>query len=168
MSIQGAEAAKLHLKSALSYKSVFDKWGYAFGFEPSLLAGVVSRETSFAKKYLLSPTLGGELGDGGAGHGPMQIDIKSFPVWCAKWRAGLLTFDDAICMGARVLYMKYSELGSVPEALRLRASVAAYNTSAGNVRKSIRASRDVDSTTTGKDYSKDVLERAAFFKANGL
>jgi hypothetical protein len=50
----------------------------------------------------------------------------------------------------------------------LRAAVAAYNTGPGNVEKSIKAGRDVDSSTAGHDYSKDVFSRAAWFKANGF
>jgi hypothetical protein len=41
-----------------------------------------------------------------------------------------------------------------------QATVAAYNCGPGNVRKALEAGADVDSLTTGRDYAKDVLDRA--------
>jgi len=46
----------------------------------------------------------------------------------------------------------------------LRAAVSAYNCGAGNVLNAIRDGRDVDFFTAGRDYSKDVFNRAGWFQ----
>jgi hypothetical protein len=45
--------------------------------------------------------------------------------------------------------------------------VAAYNCGATATLNAIQAGLDVDAKTTGKDYSKDVLNRAGWFQLQG-
>jgi len=58
-------------------------------------------------------------------------------------------------------------IGGIDEDLFVRAAVAAYNTGEGNVSRSLRAGRDIDSTTADGpdadkdgDYSRDVIGNA--------
>jgi soluble lytic murein transglycosylase-like protein len=50
----------------------------------------------------------------------------------------------------------------------VRAAVAAYNCGQSAVKTAIDDGFDADHYTTGGDYSRDVLGRAAWFKANGF
>jgi soluble lytic murein transglycosylase-like protein len=49
----------------------------------------------------------------------------------------------------------------------LQGALAGYNAGPGNALRAIRDGRDVDFYTTGRDYSKDVLNRAGFFQLHG-
>ena len=49
----------------------------------------------------------------------------------------------------------------------LRAALAGYNAGPGNALRALRDGYDVDFFTTGRDYSKDVLNRAGFFQLHG-
>lgn len=46
-----------------------------------------------------------------------------------------------------------------------RAGIAAYNCGPGGVQKAIRKGLDVDTYTTGKNYSADVLNRMSWFSS---
>jgi len=46
----------------------------------------------------------------------------------------------------------------------LQGALAGYNAGPGTTLRAIRDGRDVDFYTTGRDYSKDVLNRAGFFQ----
>lgn len=137
----------------------------SWNFDPALIAAIVSRETA-ALPVFCQPK--GKLGDSGYGHGPMQIDKRSFPEWCANWAAGKLTVRDGIDMGCKVLTGKMKVIrklvpGLSPEAL-LRAAVSGYNCGEGNSVKALKKGVDTDSYTTGKDYAADVLVRAEWFR----
>jgi len=45
--------------------------------------------------------------------------------------------------------------------------LAAYNGGLTNTLNALRTGLDVDANTTGKNYSKDVLDRAAWFQLHG-
>jgi hypothetical protein len=49
----------------------------------------------------------------------------------------------------------------------LRGALAAYNCGTGNVLHALRQGFDLDFYTSGRDYSRDVLNRAGFFQAHG-
>jgi Putative peptidoglycan binding domain len=49
----------------------------------------------------------------------------------------------------------------------LRGALAAYNCGTDNVLHAIRQGLDLDFYTSGRDYSRDVLNRAGFFQAHG-
>ena len=79
----------------------------------------------------------------------------------------------ASVLASKLRYLRYRAaqaclLDSAPVAPDLlRAAVAAYNCGEGRVAKLIAQGRDVDSLTTGRDYSRDVLERARYYAAHG-
>jgi hypothetical protein len=49
----------------------------------------------------------------------------------------------------------------------LRAALAAYNCGIDNVLHAVRQGYDLDFYTSGRDYSRDVVNRAGFFRAHG-
>lgn len=168
---KGVAAAKICKPRLEKWRKEITEATQKYGFEPSLLAALCCRETSVLDMYVLPPPKG-KLGDGGAGHGPCQIDIKSFPDWCKDWRDGKLTVADAFMKGASVLTEKKVEitkmgLAGTDASLLLRMTLAAYNCGAGNVKKCVKAKEDIDTHTTGKDYSADTLVMAQWLKENG-
>ena len=126
----------------------------AYGCQPHILHGIGSRETN----------LKNILGDSGHGHGIMQIDDRSFPEWCAsgQWRDP----HKAIRMGAFVLASKCAaaRVKIKGDDNILRAAIASYN-AGKNAIDDFLLHGDPDRRTTGHDYSRDVLRRAAWFKA---
>ena len=118
------------------------------------------------------------VGDGGHGYGLAQIDIRSFPEWVSSgaWRHP----EQGIEKCAQVLDGKMSqihagagklvhlggytftgrEFPTVADAIRV--AVAAYNSGLWAY-YCYSKGEDPDRLTTGKNYSKDVLERQVEF-----
>ena len=136
-------------------------------FPVEVLMGIASRETNMRNI----------LGDGGHGHGIMQIDDRSFADFCKSgaWKDG----SQCIVMGALVLDQKRTQIESgkgknlrvgnttftgaaFTEAELLRVAVAAYNS---GLRSYMNFSRNgnPDLGTTGHDYSTDVMKRSVQF-----
>lgn len=147
----------------------FTKAGADYLFDPLLLISIASRETNIRNI----------VGDGGHGYGIMQIDDRSFPDWCHSgvWKDP----EQAILKGAHVLDGKRNNVrlnqgkkvafGSnsfvgkpdLSEDEILEITISSYNCgwwAYYNVSKG----RDVDASSTGKDYCRDTLNRLAVFK----
>jgi transglycosylase-like protein with SLT domain len=146
-------------------------------FDPELLMAIGYRETHLDPKYLKV------AGDNGHGYGLMQIDNRSYPDWVnsGKWKDA----ESCINKGAEVLDSKRTEIqNGIGEKLTvktlagvsyefegkqivgadlLRVTVAAYNCGLWAYYHFSKG-HDVDRGTTGQDYSKDVLAKAARFK----
>lgn len=158
-----------HLQAAIQ------KYFPAGPFDVADLFAIGSRETGWDPRWETQP------GDGGNGFGPLQIDGRYYPEWVATgaWR----DVPQAIMKGAAVLRMKYEEIcglqgkrfpattrsgqtywcpkGKALSVDELRAVViAAYNCGRWSMYH-VSKGRDPDFGTTGHDYSKDVLSRAA-------
>lgn len=172
MTAWGKEAAAACATRVEKMKPAIIIHSIEFNLHPAIVAGVITRETSALSRFCLPPNQGGQLGDGGKGHGPMQIDVGSFPEWCAGWRASAYSTADGIRQGCYVLREKLDEVAKrfpVADAeAQVRYAVAAYNCGTGGVAKALKAGLDVDARTTGHDYSRDVIERAKFFTDNGF
>lgn len=140
-----------------------------YQFEESLLMAVASRETNIKNI----------VGDGGHGYGIMQIDDRSFPDWChsGAWKDA----EQAIIKGASVLDdkrtfveknqgkkitfgKKYSFVGKdhLTAGEILRIAVSSYNCGVWAY-YNVSQGKDVDATSTGKDYSADVKRRQDAF-----
>lgn len=147
-------------------------------FDASDLLAIASRETNLDPKWLT------KAGDNGNGFGLMQADKRSFPEWIktGEWK------DPAksIVMGAKILNdkrevilkgvgkrnaVKDSKTGKtyvftglgVNEAESRSIAIAAYN-SGGWAYYKFSTGKPIDSSTTGKDYSEDVIHRARVFR----
>ncbi len=138
-----------------------------------VLAGIMMRETRGGEsKWLVDEShtpdnKADDVGDAGHGHGLMQIDDRSFPDFCRSedWKDPILN----ILFGARVLDGKRryiaqgiikGRLAEMTPAELERAAIAAYNCGEGNALKSWIQGEDPDTHTTGRDYSRCVLEFA--------
>lgn len=150
--------------------------------EPELVMAIGSRESGWG--YFLNPSRDPTgTGDkhprknktrfrndslppdgGGFGRGLMQIDFDAHEFARSEnWKDP----KKNICYGCSVLrsfsnYIKRT-FPNMSEHDQFRASIASYNCGPGNVAKAINKRLDPDSYTTGKDYSKDVLERMYWF-----
>lgn len=149
----------LHFQRALDsgWLPFFDSAAHLHHWKVAELLAIASRETRIRNI----------IGDGGHGHGLMQIDDRAFPDFIATGKA----LDPAanIHFGAQVLKAANLWLHTKPNPALIadlfpRAAYAAYNTGAGNVLKSIRAGRDVDHTTAHSSYSADVRARVLVFE----
>jgi len=153
--------------------------GRDYSFAPELLMGIAYRESGLLEKYL-------EIaGDHGHGYGLMQIDIRSYRAWVdtGKWKDA----ESCINKGAAVLDSKRSDILALVRKKNIkvrtlggksytfdgkpisgdeliRVSVAAYNCGRWAYYHFSKG-HDIDRGTTGQDYSRDVLKRAARFKA---
>lgn len=145
------------------YGDMIDVSATRWRHRPEVLAGIMCRESAGGL------TLGPDgRGDNGHGHGLMQLDDRSYKEFCESedWRVPELNID----YGARVLEEKRKALQPrVPtfdlDAEQLeRASIAAYNCGAGRVIQALYSGLDVDSYTTHKDYSREVLRMAEVYR----
>lgn len=89
----------------------------------------------------------------GWGRGLMQHDFESSLLF--DWRDPAVNVD----RGAKLLAELLAEFPRAP-----RSAIASYNCGPQRVRDAILAGLDVDRYTTGRDYSADVMRRAAGFR----
>lgn len=132
------------------------------GQPAELLLGIASRETGFL--WSRNPD-GAIRGDGGHGHGLMQIDDRHFPQFCHSpdWH----DIEKNVTKGVEILQEKEHSLRKhgIAEDMFPHAAVAAYDCGEEGVLKAFHAGEDVDAHTAFGSYGTDVLARAAKFKA---
>jgi hypothetical protein len=148
---------------------------------PWLLASVLDRESLGGEA--LTPKGPAGTGDFGHGRGLMQIDDRAHAAFLQE------VLDDGtpawahpahnILYGAGVLREALNYFSkpflALPESVAYAAGIAAYNCGPSNVRRAllevpafsaeVRYLAAVDSRTTGRNYSADVLRRRAAFLA---
>jgi hypothetical protein len=173
-------AIKIHFRRAVNAGWVdhFKNAAAGFGFPVEVLMAIASRETNMRN-------IVGDVRNGlPHGYGLMQVDIGSFPNWCKSgaWKDPA----QSILKGTEILAGKRNWLANnvgqsrgitdsrgirvrylaplVADADELRVVIAMYNGGEWPVYK-YATNRDPDSSTTGRDYSKDVLERSEVFKS---
>ncbi|MFL6211001.1 MAG: TIR domain-containing protein [Pyrinomonadaceae bacterium] len=180
------EAALLiQLQEAKKYKSIVEEVARRYGFRPSVIAGMISRESGWGLD--LKPI-------GPAGTGDFQGSGR-LPPDGGGFQRGLMAFDYRrdefartgnwkepganIEHGCTLLQTSLNALrdsGKISdEELLLRAALASFNLggnypTAGDVEgvlKSISEGKDVDVRTSHNDYSKDILSRASWFQSHG-
>jgi peptidoglycan hydrolase-like protein with peptidoglycan-binding domain len=145
------------------YKNIIISSATEFGFSPAIITGLGSRESNWG--LALNPQGPTGTGDFGHGRGLMQIDDGAFPDWLAtgKWKDAA----ENIRFGCQVLSDSQnfveSKLGNAG-LLTIRATIAGYNAGPGRVVSDVRNGFDPDHTTTGGDYSRDVLNRAGWYQ----
>jgi hypothetical protein len=135
--------------------------------DQAILMAIASRETNIKSIQ----------GDGGHGHGIMQIDDRSYPEFCQSddWKdprknifkgAEVLEAKrkqildaigkDVVCKSRQYRAVTLTDLGL------LRTSIAAYNSGCQG-HYNISTNGNPDTSTTGSDYSCDVINRAEAF-----
>jgi len=180
----GDAGMRAQLAEADKYRAFIEAAAQQFGFQPSVICGIGSRESGWG--LLLKPP--GPAGTGdfaqrkpkpplrpdrmppdgkGFGRGLMQIDFDFHPLaQSGNWHDP----ETNIRYGCQVLAQKLGYVrknSGLQNLMLLRGAVAAYNCGEGNVCKALAEGSDVDARTTGRDYSADVLNRAGFFQLHG-
>ncbi len=166
------------------YRSFIEASAEKYKFQPSVICGIGSRESAwglslkpetpagtgdFIKRKFPSKFRQGPLppDGGGFGRGLMQIDFDAHDfARNGNWKDPKSNIE----YGSKVFSQSYSYLKnktSLKGKELLRAAIAGYNCGPGNVLKAVNAGLDVDYYTFGRDYSKDVLNRAGWFQMNG-
>ncbi|OQW90665.1 MAG: hypothetical protein BWK79_19170 [Beggiatoa sp. IS2] len=172
------------LQEANKYRYFLEEIARRYSFQPAILCAIISRESAWG--ITLTPP--GPAGTGdfhhrvprgqrqtvlppdgkGYGRGLMQIDYD----WHEFARIGNwqdpkanITYGCETLNNAREFFKK--QLPHLQGEQALRAMVAAYNAGATATLTVLQNGEDVDAATTGKDYSKDVLNRASWFRSQG-
>lgn len=182
MAIFGIDAAKEDLEHALAYKEAIVESAYTKRqIMPAIIAAIGSRETRWRPAYFLGDI--DTMTKISHGHGPLQIDDRSFPDWCIDYRAGKLTPIDGIDKGCEIFAAKAHALFGHDDSLvgglihntaplgndlLLKCIAAAYNSGEGRVAELVNAGLDPDTHTTGHNYGADIVLRARFFHSNGF
>jgi len=172
------------LREAEKYAAFIEEACRRYYFlQPAILCGIGSRESHWG--LALRPPGPGGRGDfsrrrprgqrrdaippdgAGYGRGLMQIDYD----WHEFARSGRwysardnILYACTVLEDARNFFQKRINLN---DDLLLRATLAAYNAGATATLNAIEAGNDVDSRTTGRDYSQDVLNRSGWFQLHG-
>ncbi|XP_053311965.1 lysozyme g-like [Spea bombifrons] len=125
------------------------------GMDPAVIAGIISRESRGGS------VLKNGWGDGGNAWGVMQVD-KRYHKILGAWNS-----EEHISQGTDILIGMFNSIkNKFPNWTihqHLKGAIAAYNTGSGRV----SSFSGVDDSTTGKDYSNDVVARARFYRQNG-
>jgi hypothetical protein len=147
----------------------FNEAAAAFGFSIVTLLALASRETNIQNK----------LGDGGHGHGVLQVDDRSYPQWCATsaWKDPRMSIlKGTEILAGKLLWLKQHQdkplhfrghdyvgkvFASADEGLRV--AIAGYNCGEGVAYYCFSEKGNPDAGTAHGNYSADVLARAAVF-----
>ncbi len=169
---------------AEKYRNFIETSAKKYNFQPSVICGLGSRESAWG--IALKPNNPAGTGDfikrkfptdfrqgafppdgGGYGRGLMQVDFDAHEfARSGNWKDPASNIE----YGCSVLSQSYNYLMNKTNLKGkdlLRAAIAGYNCGAGNVLKTVNAGLDVDYYTFGRDYSKDVLNRAGWFQMKG-
>ncbi|XP_068178809.1 lysozyme g-like [Antennarius striatus] len=140
------------------YKSIIKTVGAKYGIDPALIAGIISRESRAGN------ALNNGWGDGGRAWGLMQVDIT--PNGGGHTARGAWDSETHVSHGTEILVGFIQRISNkFPDwttEQRLKGGIAAYNMGDGNV----HSYDGVDASTTGRDYSNDVVARAQWYKRN--
>ena len=154
------------------YGSILISAASQYRHRPEVLAGIMMRETAGGTSHLLDCIGPAGRGDGGHGHGLMQIDDRSFPEFCAgeNWKdPGKNIHFGALVLRNKRAYLSARLLGyQITDEELERAVVAAYNAGEGRVLKTVLEGRDPDAVTAHSNYSREVLRLAEVYRTMGV
>lgn len=167
-----------------NYRRYIESMAQRYNLPPAVICGIGSRESHWG--LALKPVGPGGRGDfarrpprgirrgvipndgGGYGRGLMQVDYD----WHEFARTGKWYVpEENINYACQLLdrsrtFFRNKRLGLSDDDL-LRAMLAAYNGGNTATLRAIKAGMDIDANTTGRDYSKDVLNRSGWFQLHG-
>lgn len=155
------------LEELKKYEYIVKKVAQQYNIPPSIMAGMGSRESHWG--LALTPPGPNGTGDHGHGRGLLQIDDRwHVPfVQSGRWADA----RENIIYGGAVLKncMAYFEkkAGWSMSFQLIQAGVAGYNCGPRRAWDGYRMGYGVDYYTTGRNYSKDVVERAGWFQLHG-
>ncbi|XP_062292654.1 lysozyme g-like [Scomber scombrus] len=138
-----------------NYKNKIIRASNKLGVKPSIVAGIISRETRGGRGAGLTSD---GWGDNGNGYGLMQVD-KNWHTPRGEWDS-----QEHIEQGIGILKDCYNEVAqrfpNMPD--KMKGALAAYNMGAQNMNPN-----NVDAHTTHGNYSSDVYARAQYYARNG-
>ncbi len=137
----------------LKYKDAFNAAGAKYGLPPALLAAIASRESRGGAALDRNGR-----GDGGNGYGLMQVDIGTRP----NPKGGPYSaahIDEAASILKEKLDAVKAKYPNASAEDQLKLATAKYNGGSGTI-------SNPDKSTTGGDYSNDVIARAQTYAAN--
>ena len=169
------------LKEATQYKRFIQEAAAEYEFPLAVIGGLGSRESHWG--LMLKPAGPAGTGDflkrrfparfregplppdgGGFGRGLMQIDFDAHEfARTGNWQDP----KENILYGMKVLVDSQNFIQrktEIKEKALLQAALAGYNAGPGNALRAILDGRDIDFYTAGRDYSKDVFNRAGWFQ----
>ncbi len=155
------------LEELKKYEAIVKKVAAQYNIPPAVIAGIGSRESHWG--LALTPPGAGGTGDGGHGRGLLQIDDRwHVPfVQSGKWADA----RENIIYGCAVLKTSidyFVKKGWAAGSFQtLQAGIAGYNCGPKRAFDGVQQGYDVDYYTTGRDYSKNVLDRAGWFQLQG-
>jgi peptidoglycan hydrolase-like protein with peptidoglycan-binding domain len=172
------------LNEAVKYKAIIDTAAAQSGLSASLIGGIGSRESGWGLS--LTPPGPGGTGDLAARRAPTQFRTGPLPPDGLGYGRGLMQIDfdsqelartgnwqdpvQNISAGCKILTgfrNLLQQRTSLTGTALLQAAVASYNSGPGRVLSAIQNNQDVDFFTAGRNYSKDVLNRAGWFQMKG-
>lgn len=135
-----------------------EKAAAKYNLPPSYIAAVMDRETNGRNI----------LGDGGHGHGLMQIDDRSHGAWLASHHNGMDPAEN-IDYGASILRdnLNAAHAKGLKGDAALKFAASAYNAGLGGAERGLAAGNS-DAYTTGHNYGSDVLHRMQNFSGLGM
>jgi Putative peptidoglycan binding domain len=171
------------LAAVARYAGAIEAAATESGLLPSVIAGLGSRQSRWGlalmpqdpsgsldfkpRAYRLPHRPGLLQPDGGFGRGLMAIDHDGHEfARTGPWRDPLanIRFACRLVSDARALLRRRTVLHG--EGL-LRGALAATSCGIGNVLRAVRQGLDLDFYTVGRDFGRDVLDRAGFFQRHG-
>lgn len=145
--------AKTDAQRVLPLKDKFIAAGQKFNIPPALLAAIASRESRGGA------VLKNGFGDHGNGFGLMQVDKRSHVLEGTNDPFGLAHINQATSILRKSIDQVRNNHPDWPVERQLQGGIAGYNKGAGKV----KTLDQMDSGTTGRDYSNDVWARAQFY-----
>ncbi|XP_053560872.1 lysozyme g-like, partial [Bombina bombina] len=146
--------AETDFRNMENYKTIIQSVASKLCVDAALIAGIISRETR----------AGGVLKNGwgydGNGFGLMQVQ-KAYHTLRGQWNSEE-HISQATTILTDMIYAIGKKFPNWSTEQRLKGGIAAYNAGDENI-----YNIDVDSITTGGDYSNDVIARAILFKYLG-
>jgi hypothetical protein len=153
------------LEELKKYEVIVKKVAAQYAIPASVIAGIGSRESHWG--LALTPPNPGGTGDGGHGRGLMQIDDRwHIPfIQSGKWAIASenIIYGCAVLKSSINLFTKNGITGFTA----LQGGIAGYNCGPSRALAGHREGYGVDYYTTGRDYAKNVLERAGWFQLQG-
>jgi soluble lytic murein transglycosylase-like protein len=172
------------LTEAAKYMAYIDAAAKRYGVQPSIIAGIGSRESRWG--LALKPPCPDGTGDFAPRRFPAKHRECSMPPDGLGFGRGLMQIDydfhefartgnwrdpgENILYGVRLLcdfQRLIARRTELTDLELLRAAIASYNAGPGRILRAIKIKRHIDHFTSGGDYSRDVLSRAGFFQLKG-
>jgi Putative peptidoglycan binding domain len=172
------------LEAAARYGATIVAAAGQFGLPPAIIVALGSRESRWglalnprgatgtadlSPRPFVGPHRDGALPPDkhGFGRGLMKVDYDAHEfARSGPWHEpdANVRYACSVLVGFRPVLRRQTVLHG---AALLRAMLAAYNCGLDNVLRATRHGLDLDFYTAGRDYSRELLDRAGFFEAHG-